>query len=94
MKCTSLGLVRMLPGGVGEPIEGMMTRPGRRTVRLPGNPVQHSLPMAASEAFACARWRLREIRTMMSPLTEPDRLYGASLAILIYDRLETGQEEL
>jgi hypothetical protein len=38
--------------------------------------------------------RLREIRTMMSPLTEPDRLYGAFIAILIYDRLETGQEEL
>jgi hypothetical protein len=37
---------------------------------------------------------LREIRTMMSTPTEPDRLYGAFIAILIYDLLETGQEEL
>jgi hypothetical protein len=37
---------------------------------------------------------LREIRTMMSPLTEPERPYGAFIAILIYDLLETGQEEL
>jgi len=36
---------------------------------------------------------LREIRTMMSTPTEPDRLYGAFIAILIYDLLETGQEE-
>jgi hypothetical protein len=37
---------------------------------------------------------LREIRTMMSTPTEPDRLYGAFIAILIYDLLETGQEEV
>jgi hypothetical protein len=37
---------------------------------------------------------LREIRTMMSTCTEPDRLYGAFIAILIYDLLETGQEEI
>jgi hypothetical protein len=37
---------------------------------------------------------LREIRTMMSTPTEPDRLYGAFIAILIYDLLEMGQEEL
>jgi hypothetical protein len=37
---------------------------------------------------------LREIRTMMSIPTEPDRLYGAFIAILIYDLIETGQEEL
>jgi hypothetical protein len=29
----------------------------------------------------------------MSTPTEPDRLYGAFIAILIYDLLETGQEE-
>jgi hypothetical protein len=37
---------------------------------------------------------LREIRTMMSTPTEPERLYGVFIAILIYDLLETGQEEL
>jgi hypothetical protein len=37
---------------------------------------------------------LREIHTMMSTPAEPDRLYGAFIAILIYDLLETGQEEL
>jgi hypothetical protein len=37
---------------------------------------------------------LREIRTMMSTPTEPERLYGAFIAILIYDLLETGQEEI
>ena len=37
---------------------------------------------------------LREIRTMMSTPTEPDCLSGAFIAILIYDLLETGQEEL
>jgi hypothetical protein len=37
---------------------------------------------------------LREIRTMKSTPTEPDRLYGAFIAILIYDLLETGQEEV
>ena len=37
---------------------------------------------------------LREIRTMISAPIEPDRLYGAFIAILIYDLLETGQEEL
>jgi hypothetical protein len=37
---------------------------------------------------------LREIRTMVSTPTEPDRPYGAFIAILIYDLLETGQEEL
>jgi hypothetical protein len=36
---------------------------------------------------------LREIRTMMSTSSEPDRLYAAFIAILIYDLLETGQEE-
>ena len=36
---------------------------------------------------------LREVRTMVSTPTEPDRLYGAFIAILIYDLLETGQEE-
>jgi hypothetical protein len=33
---------------------------------------------------------LREIRTMMSTPTEPDRLHGALIAILIYDLLKTG----
>jgi hypothetical protein len=37
---------------------------------------------------------LREIRTMMSTSTEPDRLNGDFIAILIYDLLETGQEEV
>jgi len=37
---------------------------------------------------------LREIRTMMSTPTEPNHLSGAFIAILIYDLLETGQEEL
>ena len=37
---------------------------------------------------------LREIRTMMSTPTEPDHIYGGFIAILIYDLLETGQEEL
>jgi hypothetical protein len=37
---------------------------------------------------------LREIRTMMSTPTEPERLSGAFIAILIYDLLETGQEEI
>jgi hypothetical protein len=37
---------------------------------------------------------LREIRTMMSTPTAPDGLSGAFIAILIYDLLETGQEEL
>jgi hypothetical protein len=37
---------------------------------------------------------LREIRTMMRTPTEPDRLYGAFIAILIDDLLETGQEEV
>jgi hypothetical protein len=37
---------------------------------------------------------LREIRTMMGTPTEPDRLHGTFIAILIYDLLETGQEEL
>lgn len=36
---------------------------------------------------------LREIRTMMSTPTEPERVFGAFIAILIYDLLETGQEE-
>jgi hypothetical protein len=36
---------------------------------------------------------LREVRTMMSTPTEPACLYGAFIAILIYDLLETGQEE-
>jgi len=35
---------------------------------------------------------LREIRTVVSTPTEPDRLYGAFIAILIYDLEETGQE--
>jgi hypothetical protein len=35
---------------------------------------------------------LREIRTLMSTPTAPDRLHGAFIAILIYDLLETGQE--
>jgi hypothetical protein len=30
---------------------------------------------------------------MISTPTEPDRLYAAFIAILIYDLLETGQEE-
>ena len=37
---------------------------------------------------------LREIRTMMRTPTEPNHLYGAFIAILIYDLLETGQEKL
>jgi hypothetical protein len=37
---------------------------------------------------------LREVRTLMSTTTEPDRPYGAFIAILIYDLLETGQEEV
>jgi hypothetical protein len=37
---------------------------------------------------------LREIRTMMGTPTEPAHLNGAFIAILIYDLLETGQEEL
>jgi hypothetical protein len=37
---------------------------------------------------------LREIRTMISTPTEPDRLHGAFIAILIYDLIETGQERL
>jgi hypothetical protein len=37
---------------------------------------------------------LREIRTVVSTPTEPDRLYGAFIAILIYDLEETGQELL
>jgi hypothetical protein len=36
---------------------------------------------------------LREIRTLMSAPTAPDRLAGAFIAILIYDLVETGQEE-
>ena len=36
---------------------------------------------------------LREIRTLMSTPTAPDRLHGAFIAILIYDLFETGQEE-
>jgi hypothetical protein len=35
---------------------------------------------------------LREIRTLMSTPTAPDRLHGAFVAILVYDLLETGQE--
>jgi hypothetical protein len=35
---------------------------------------------------------LREIRTLMSTPTAPDRLHGALIAILIDDLLETGQE--
>ena len=31
---------------------------------------------------------------MMSTPTEPDRLNGGFIAILIYDLLETGQEEV
>jgi hypothetical protein len=37
---------------------------------------------------------LREIRTMMSVSRESDHLDGAFIAILIYDLLETGQEEI
>jgi hypothetical protein len=37
---------------------------------------------------------LREIRTVVSTPTEPDRLDGAFIAILIYDLEETGQEPL
>ena len=37
---------------------------------------------------------LREIRTEVSPPTEPGRLHGAFIAILIYDLEETGQEPL
>jgi hypothetical protein len=37
---------------------------------------------------------LREIRTVVSTPTEPARLYGAFIAILIYDFEETGQEPL
>jgi uncharacterized protein YbcC (UPF0753/DUF2309 family) len=37
---------------------------------------------------------LREIRTVVSTPTQPDRLYGAFIAILIYDLEETGQEPL
>jgi hypothetical protein len=37
---------------------------------------------------------LGEIRTMMSIPTEPDRRYGAFIAILIDDLVERGQEEL
>ncbi len=36
---------------------------------------------------------LREIRTLVSPPTAPDRLHGALVAILVYDLFETGQEE-
>jgi hypothetical protein len=36
---------------------------------------------------------LREIRTLVSTPTAPDRLPGAFIAILIYDLVETGQEE-
>jgi hypothetical protein len=35
---------------------------------------------------------LREIRTLMSTPTAPDRLHGAFIAILIDDLFETGQE--
>jgi hypothetical protein len=35
---------------------------------------------------------LREIRTLMSTPTAPDRLHGAFVAILIDDLLDTGQE--
>jgi len=35
---------------------------------------------------------LREIRPMTGTPTAPNRLYGAFIAILIYDLLETGQE--
>jgi hypothetical protein len=35
---------------------------------------------------------LREIRTLVSTPTAPDRLHGAFIAILIYDLVETGQE--
>jgi hypothetical protein len=35
---------------------------------------------------------LREIRTLMSTPTAPDRLHGAFVAILIDDLVETGQE--
>jgi hypothetical protein len=36
---------------------------------------------------------LREIRTLTGTPTAPDRLSGAFIAILIYDLVETGQEE-
>jgi hypothetical protein len=36
---------------------------------------------------------LREIRTLVSTPTAPDRLHGAFVAILVYDLFETGQEE-
>jgi hypothetical protein len=35
---------------------------------------------------------LREIRTLVSTPTAPDRLHGAFIALLIYDLFETGQE--
>jgi hypothetical protein len=35
---------------------------------------------------------LREIRTLMSTPTAPDRLHGAFIALLIDDLFETGQE--
>jgi hypothetical protein len=35
---------------------------------------------------------LREIRTLMSTPTAPNRLHGAFVAILIDDLLDTGQE--
>jgi hypothetical protein len=35
---------------------------------------------------------LREIRTVVSTPTAPDRLYSTFIAILIYDLEETGQE--
>jgi hypothetical protein len=35
---------------------------------------------------------LREIRTLMSTPTTPNRLHGAFVAILIDDLLDTGQE--
>jgi hypothetical protein len=37
---------------------------------------------------------LREIRTLMSPTTELARPDAGFIAILIYDLLETGQEEV
>jgi hypothetical protein len=36
---------------------------------------------------------LRETRTLPGTPTEPDRHSGACIAILIYNLLETGQEE-
>jgi hypothetical protein len=36
---------------------------------------------------------LREIRTLTGTPTAPDRLHGAFIAVLIYDLVETGQEE-